>query len=231
MIIAGFQKSTFLDYPGKISALIFTYGCNLRCGYCHNPELVVLPCSRSTLVKEEEVLTFLEKRKDFLDALVITGGEPTLQKDLIQFIQRVKDIGLLVKLDTNGTDPKIVEKILDMNIVDYWAMDIKYEEEIYMQNLQNEIQYKNIRRSIQLLMEKAEDYEFRTTYVKGIHKIESAEGIGKIIQGSKRYYIQNFRPGKTIEMGLNSSNSFSSTELKKIQRIMRRYVENVEIRE
>jgi pyruvate formate lyase activating enzyme len=123
MIISGFQKSTFLDYPGKISAVVFTYGCNLRCRYCHNPELVVAPCDRSTLVDEKDVLNFLEKRKGFLDALVITGGEPTLQKDLIPFIQKVKDIGLLVKLDTNGTDSNIVKKILDLDIVDYWAMD------------------------------------------------------------------------------------------------------------
>ena len=231
MIISGFQKSTFLDYPGKVSALIFTYGCNLRCQYCHNPELVILPCNKSTLVSEEEVLNFLKKRRNFLDALVISGGEPILQKDLIPFIRKVKDIGLLVKLDTNGTDSKTVKKILDLDIVDYWAMDVKYEEEIYMQNLEKEIQYKDIKKSIRLIIDRARDYEFRTTYVKGIHTIESAEGIGKLIKGAEKYYIQNFRPGKTIDMTLNSSNSFTPRELKKIQKIIKEYVKKVEIRD
>lgn len=231
MIISGFQKSTFLDYPDKLSALIFTYGCNLRCRYCHNPELVTLPCNMSSLVKEEDILSFLKKRKDFLDALVITGGEPTLQNDLIPFIKKVKDIGLLVKLDTNGTNSVIVKEILDLDIVDYWAMDIKYEEEIYKQNLQEDIQYKEIRESIKLIMDRARDYEFRTTYVKGIHTIESVRGIGELIKGAKRYYIQNFRPGKTIDMGLNISNSFTLNELKKMKNEMKKYVKDTEIRQ
>ncbi len=231
MLISGFQKSTLLDYPGKVSALIFTYGCNLRCEYCHNPELVVLPCNKTNITTNEEVLSFLKSRKDLLDALVITGGEPTLQKDLIPFIKEVKKIGLLVKLDTNGTNSKIVKELLDLDIVDYWAMDIKYEDEIYEQNLQKDVQYEEIKRSIKLIKERARDYEFRTTYVKGIHSIKSAEGIGKLIEGSKRYYIQNFRPGKTINPGLNRSNSFTPKELKQIEKTIKKYIKEVEIRE
>jgi pyruvate formate lyase activating enzyme len=185
----------------------------------------------SSLVKEEDILFFLKKRKDFLDALVITGGEPSLQNDLIPFIKKVKDIGLLVKLDTNGTNSVIVKEILDLDIVDYWAMDIKYEEEIYKQNLQEDIQYKEIRESIKLIMDRARDYEFRTTYVKGIHTIESVRGIGELIKGAKRYYIQNFRPGKTIDMGLNISNSFTLNELKKMKNEMKKYVKDTEIRQ
>ena len=230
MVIAGFQKSTLLDYPGKVSALIFTYGCNLRCEYCHNPELVTLPCKRSSIVKEEDVLNFLKRRKQFLDALVITGGEPTLHTDLIPFIKKVKRLGYLVKLDTNGINSKIVENILDLNIVDYWAMDVKYEEDLYKQSLKNDIEYNEIKRSIQLIMERANDYEFRTTYVKGIHTLESANGIGKLIKGAKRYYIQNFRPGKTINPLLSNRNSFLDNELESIQMIMHKYVKNVEMR-
>jgi len=231
MLITGFQKSTLLDYPGKVSALIFTYGCNLRCEYCHNPELVILPCLKENVVKEEEVLSFLKKRKPLIDALSITGGEPTLQNDLIPFIQKVKALGLLVKLDTNGTRSKIVKEILDLDIVDYWAMDIKYEKEIYEQELGETIEYDEIKESIKLIMKKARDYEFRTTYVKGIHTVESAEGIGKLIKGAKRYYIQNFRPGKTINPSLNRTNSFTSKELKDIQKIINKYVNSSEIRE
>lgn len=231
MLITGFQKSTLLDYPGKVSALIFTYGCNLRCEYCHNPELVILPCTKASITKDEEVFSFLKSRKNLLDALVITGGEPTLQKDLIPFIKKVKDIGLLVKLDTNGTNSKIVKELLDLDIVDYWAMDIKYEDEIYKQNLQENIEYEEIKESIRLIKERARDYEFRTTYVKGIHTIKSAEGIGKLIEGSKRYYIQNFRPGKTINPTLNRSNTFTQKELKQIKKIIKKYIKEVEIRE
>ena len=231
MLITGFQKSTLLDYPGKVSALIFTYGCNLRCKYCHNPELVILPCTKESIIKDEEIFTFLKSRKTLLDALVITGGEPTLQSDLIPFIKKVKDIGLLVKLDTNGTNSKIVKELLDLDIVDYWAMDIKYEDEIYKQNLQENIEYEEIKESIRLIKDRARDYEFRTTYVKGIHTIKSAEGIGKLIEGSKRYYIQNFRPGKTINPTLNRSDSFTQKELKQMKNSIKKYIKDVEIRE
>lgn len=231
MLISGFQKSTLLDYPGKVACILFTYGCNLRCEYCHNPELVIFPCQKESIIKEEEIFSFLNSRRDLLDAVVITGGEPTLHNDLIPFIKKIKDMGYLVKLDTNGTRSEIVKEILDLDIVDYWAMDIKYEKELYTQNLQESIEYKEIERSIELIMKRGRDYEFRTTYVKGIHTVESAEGIGKLIKGAKSYYIQNFRPGKTINPGLNRSNSFTPKELKDIKKRVSIYVENVEIRE
>lgn len=230
MIITGFQKSTLLDYPGKVSALIFTYGCNLRCQYCHNPELVIQKCLKKNIIEEETVISFLKERKGLLDALAITGGEPTLQPDLIPFIKKVNRLGYLVKLDTNGTRSDDVKKILDLDIVDYWAMDVKYEEELYKQNLINSIPYSEIQNSIKLIIKKAKDYEFRTTYVKGIHTLKSAEGIGKLIKGAKRYYIQNFRPGKTIDHSLNFSNSFTEDELIQIKKVMNKYVKDVEIR-
>lgn len=230
MLITGFQKSTLLDYPGKVAGLIFTYGCNLRCEYCHNPELVTQPYIPSSVISEDYIFKFLKSRKGLLDAVVITGGEPTIQSDLIPFIQSIKKLGYLVKLDTNGTDSKIVKKILDLNIVDYWAMDVKYEEEIYKQNLNDPISYSEIQKSIALIKNKAKDYEFRTTFVKGIHTLKSARGIGELIKDSKRYYIQNFRPGKTINPSLNFSNSFTEDELQNIKKEMLKYVNNVEIR-
>ena len=131
MLISGFEKNSLLDYPGKISSIIFTYGCNLDCSYCHNPELVIKPFQRESSISEDTVLSYLAKRKGVIDALVITGGEPTLQHDLITFIKKVKDIGYLVKLDTNGVLDKIVKEILELDIIDYWAMDIKYPSEYY----------------------------------------------------------------------------------------------------
>lgn len=230
MLISGFQKSTLLDYPGKLAALIFTYGCNLRCEYCHNPELVIQSFKKNSSITEEDIFSFLEKRKNLVDGVVITGGEPTIQKDLISFIKKIRNMGFLVKLDTNGTNSKIVKKILEMNIVDYWAMDIKYDKEIYIQNLENKVKYEEVEKSIKLIMENAKDYEFRTTYVKGIHTSDSIKGIGELIKGSKRYYIQNFRAGKTINPALNSSNSFTQQELEKFKKLMQKYVKNVEIR-
>ena len=230
MLISGFQKSTLLDYPGKLACLVFTYGCNLRCEYCHNPELVIQPFRKDIAVSEEDIFSFLQKRESLIDGVVITGGEPTLQKDLIPFIKKIKDMGFLVKLDTNGTNSKVVKKILDLDIVDYWAMDVKYDRDIYIQNLETKVNYEEIEKSIKLIMENSKDYEFRTTYVKGIHTIDSANGIGELIKGSKRYYIQNFRSGKTINPILNSRNSFTQEELEKLKKTMEKYVKDVEIR-
>jgi pyruvate formate lyase activating enzyme len=227
MLISGFEKNTLLDYPGKISSIVFTYGCNLKCRYCHNPELVIEAIKQESVISEEQVLSYLKKRKGLIDALVITGGEPTLQKDLISFIRKVKDLGYLVKLDTNGSFSSIVEEILDLDIIDYWAMDIKYPSEYYEEY---EIEFEPIKRSAELIMKKAKDYEFRTTYVKGIHTIDDAQGIGEIIKGAKRYYIQNFRKGKTIDPTLDNSNSFTEDELDQIKNIVSKYVKQVEIR-
>ena len=230
MLITGFQKSTLLDYPGKIACILFTYGCNLRCEYCHNPELVISPYRKSSVVNEDEIFSFLKERQDLLEAVVITGGEPTLHLDLIPFIKKIKEMGYLVKLDTNGTNSKIVKEILDLDIVDYWAMDVKYETEIYKQELEESIEYEEIEESIRLIQERGKDYEFRTTYVKGIHTLKSVKGIGKLIKGSKKYYIQNFRPGKTINPKLNNRNSFTQNELESMKKEMQKYVRNVEIR-
>jgi len=227
MLIAGFEKNTLLDYPGKIASIIFTYGCNLRCSYCHNPELVIHPCNKAALISEDEVVEYLKKRKVLIDGLVITGGEPTLQKDLISFIKKIKNLGILVKLDSNGVLDNIIEEIINLNIVDYWAMDVKYPSEYYKEY---EIDIKAIKHSIEIIMNSGKDYEFRTTYVKGIHSIEDAKDIGELIKGAQNYYIQNFRKGKTIDPKLNSSNSFTQKELEKIKKIISKYVKNVVIR-
>ncbi|NLZ24415.1 anaerobic ribonucleoside-triphosphate reductase activating protein [Candidatus Dojkabacteria bacterium] len=230
MLIAGLEKSSLLDYAGKISSVIFTYGCNLRCEYCHNPELVIHPCRKEMIIPEREVFKFLESRIGLIDGVVITGGEPTIQPDLIPFIKKIKDLNYLVKLDTNGTNPTIIKEIISLNIVDYWAMDVKYSKELYKQKLTENIDYKDIEESINLIKDNAKDYEFRTTFVKEIHSIDTAKEIGRIIKGSKKYYIQNFRPGKTINPNLTNSNSFTQKELEELREIMIKYVKKVEIR-
>jgi pyruvate formate lyase activating enzyme len=227
MLIAGFEKNTLLDYPGKVASIIFTYGCNLRCPYCHNPELVIKPIDKKNLFSEESILNYLKKRKGLIDALVITGGEPTLQKDLVPFIRKAKDLDILVKLDTNGTNDDIVEHIISLNIVDYWAMDIKYPSELLEDY---GIDAQKVKNSIEMIMNSGKEYEFRTTYVKGIHNIDDAVNIGKMIEGENNYYIQNFRKGKTIDPKLNETNSFTQKELEEIKEKISPYVKKVKIR-
>ena len=227
MLIAGFEKNTLLDYPGKVASIIFTYGCNLRCPYCHNPELVTQPCKKENIFSEEYILEYLKSREGLIDALVITGGEPTLQKDLIPFIRRVKDLGLLVKLDSNGVLEEVIKEIMSLNIVDYWAMDIKYPSEYFEEY---GIDSKAVKNSIEMIMNSGREYEFRTTYVKGIHDIKDAKSIGEMIKGATNYYIQNFRKGKTIDSKLNQSNSFTQKELEEIKSVISPYVKSVTIR-
>jgi len=228
--ITGLEKSSLLDYPGKISAIIFTHGCNLRCPYCHNPELVIDGFNKSGSFSEEDVLPFLESRKGKLDALVITGGEPLVQRDLLPFIKKVKDIGFLVKLDTNGTFPDRLKDFIETGLIDYIAMDVKYPKSEYIKESMIPGMGKKIEESIKIIMDSGLDYEFRTTYVKPLHSFESAEEIGKMIKGAKNYYIQNFRSGKTINPTLTKENSFTTKELEQIKEVIEKYVENVQIR-
>lgn len=231
MVIAGLEKVSLLDYPGKVSSVIFTYGCNLRCPYCHNPELVIEELSKSESLQEEYVLDFLKKRKKLLDGVVITGGEPLIHKDIEKFVQKIKDIGLLVKLDTNGGYPKRLKSLLKKDLLDYIDMDIKYSEDIYKKGLNGGRPIPNIRESIDIIMNSGIDYSFRTTFVKFLHTVESVDEICKMIQGAEMYYIQNFRAGKTIDPSLDSTFSFDRKELKKMKGRASHFVKTVIIRD
>lgn len=250
MIFVGIQKTTLLDYPGKVAATVFTYGCNFRCPFCHNPETVIEPLKEEQIVPEEYVLDFLSNRKGKLDALVITGGEPLLHKDLLPFLRKVKELGFLVKVDTNGSFPDEIQKYLDLGIVDYWAMDIKNSEERYLETaglnnvgtglvpVQNRTttrvvptdMLQNIKQSISLIKNSGVDYEFRTTVVPSLHDEESMRGIGELIKGARKFYIQNFRAGKTLDKSYENKRSFTPDELSVFKKIMEEYVEQVEIR-
>ncbi|MCA9376297.1 anaerobic ribonucleoside-triphosphate reductase activating protein [Candidatus Dojkabacteria bacterium] len=232
MIIAGLEKFTLLDYPGKMSAIIFTYGCDMRCPYCHNPELVTQRLDRKNAFSVDDVIDFLQTRVDKLEAVVITGGEPTIHRDLEDVITRIRELGYMIKLDTNGGSPERVESILELGIVDYWAMDIKYGKDLYAQGVNGgrKILERDVERSIRSIMSDGVDHEFRTTVMKGMHDIDSMHKIGEMINGADNYYIQNFRPGKTIDPTLNSQNSFTQGELEDFKRIMEAYVKNVYIR-
>ena len=228
--IGGFEKSTLLDYPGKVSAVVFTHGCNLRCPYCHNPELVIDKFENDSSFSEAYVLDFLKKRVGKLDGVVVTGGEPLIQKGILDFIHRIKDMGFLVKLDTNGMLPGKLKDALGTGDIDCVAMDVKYSKEGYRTFSGLKGVNKKIQESIDLILSSGLDYEFRTTYVKGIHTKESVEEISKMIKGSKDYFIQNFRSGKTIDMELSPQNSFTDKELKEFKKIASQYIPKVKIR-
>ena len=188
--IKGFQPCSLVDYPGNIAATIFLGGCNFRCHYCHNPELVLAP-GKIEPIDEEVVIEYLKKRKGMLDGVVITGGEPCLSVGVIDLIKAIKEIGLLVKLDTNGTHPEVLEKALPL--VDYVAMDIKSSLERYEEVCGTRVDTDNILKSIQLIRERAIDYEFRTTMVRSYVAEDDIDKICSWLDGSKKYAIQQFK--------------------------------------
>ena len=202
MLISGLQKLTLLDYPGKTAAIVFTYGCNFRCPFCHNALLVTE--KMQDVIPEEEVLAFLEKRRGLLDAVCITGGEPTLQKDLKEFIVKVRALGYAVKLDTNGSNPVLLDALLTEGLLDYVAMDIKNAPDKYSLTAGTDVDFNNILKSIELIKTKAPDYEFRTTVTRELHSeayiLSAAELVGK---GSK-YYLQQFKDSGCLISGGHS---------------------------
>lgn len=215
MKIGGFQKVSLIDYPGKISAVVFTQGCNFRCPFCHNPELVD-PERFANRIPEPDILAFLEKRKGRLDAVVITGGEPTLQSELIPFTIHLKAMGYLIKLDTNGALPDVLENMLGRRLIDYLAMDIKAPLERYGEITKTKTDVERIRRSISLIMGSGVDYEFRTTAVRSLLGLQELEAIGRLIPGAKRFVLQKFVPTKTLDRNYLGESSYSDGELKTV---------------
>ena len=225
MKIAQLLPTTLIDYPGKVAALAYTAGCNFRCPFCHNSELV-LPEKIKTmpLIPENDVLYFLRERGNFLDALSITGGEPTLHDDLPRFIKRVKQLGLLVKLDTNGSRPEVLKELFDDHLLDYVAMDVKGPAERYSELAGVTVDLGAIGRSIKLIMHNAPDYEFRTTVAPTITP-EDIENTVELVQGAKRYFLQAFvvPEGKDlVDPTWNEKRALSKTELEGVWEKIRR---------
>ena len=230
MLIGGIQKTSLLDYPGKISAIIFTQGCNFRCPYCHNPELLKTG-ENASLVSVSSVLDFLKTRIGKLDGVVITGGDPCLHKDLPEFIKAVKQLGFLVKLDTNGSFPGMLENLINENLIDYIAMDIKAPFEKYSSIAGCDIDIEKIKRSVHLVLESGIDYEFRTTVVKSMLAYDDFEKIGNEIHGAKRYYLQKFVPTKTLDTKLlRAGENYSEAEFLKICEQLRLHINFVGVR-
>lgn len=236
MTIGGLQKITLIDYPGKISCTVFCLGCNFRCPFCYNAELV-LPekIKEQSRVDEKEFFNFLKERKGLLEGVVLCGGEPCFCKDLPDFIRKIRKLGYLVKLDTNGSNPKMLKDLIDEKLIDYVAMDIKaplaqfpisnYQFPKYEKATGTKVDLDKIKKSVEIIKNSGIDYEFRTTVVPGIHTKEDIVEIAKWIGGPKvKYYLQNFRPEKTIDPEYEKCRPFNQAELELIRKECNNYV-------
>ena len=227
MNISGFNKLTLLDYPGKLACIIFTQGCNYKCGFCQNSGLI--KCSKSQLVNKDEIITYLNKRKGLLDGVVISGGEPTIQPELISFIKQIKDMGFLIKLDTNGSNPKVLERLIKNGLVDYIAMDIKsiFDEYELVVNL-TKVNILSIKESIKIIKNSGINHEFRTTIIKNYHDINKIESICEYLGKDEHYYLQNFEDSENV---LDKKLvSFTKEMLINIQKILKVKFPNVVVR-
>ena len=229
MIIHGLQKMTLVDYPGKVAAILFTGACDFRCPFCQNASLVLDPSSEPE-IPEEEIFDYLKKRKGMLEGVVVTGGEPTVHSDLLEYMGRIKDLGYSVKRDTNGYRPDVLKKAVNGGYADYVAMDIKnslgkYAETAGVKNLFTPL----IEESISFLKEGHVPYEFRTTVVHELHSDEDFEKIGKMCEGCDRFYLQTFSDkGDIIKKGLTAP---SPEDMERYIKILRKYIRNVLLRD
>lgn len=226
MKISGLQKVTLLDYPGKVAATVFTPGCNLRCPFCHNASLVLQPGGED--FPPEEVLGFLKKRRGVLDGVCVSGGEPLLQPDLSDFLGRVQALGFAVKLDTNGTNPALLGRLIREGLVDYVAMDVKNSRERYGQTVGVPgFDCSAVEESVSLLLRGTVDYEFRTTVVRGLHDDESFSAIADWIGSAKRYFLQNFVDSGDL---ISPCEGFSRQEMEGFLRLLSGRMAHVELR-
>ena len=231
MLIGGFMKQSFIDFPQTLSSIIFTNGCNLNCWYCHNRQLINGNSQENYSI--DKIYEFLESRKNFIEGVVISGGEPTIQPDLESVIDKIKSLNLKVKLDTNGTNPKVLKHLMTTNKIDYVAMDIKnslknYDKIICLNIDQDKIKnlIDNIKESVEtLLNQDVIDYEFRTTFSPDI-SLEDIEEIGKLISGAKRFYLQKYNPVSNQILTI----PHTLTDFENAIKIMKNYVPNSNIR-
>lgn len=229
MQIHGLQKLTLVDYPGYVASILFTGACNFRCPFCQNASLVLAP-DEEPVIPDEEIFSYLESRKGKLEAVVVTGGEPTIQKDILEYLARLKVLGYKVKLDTNGYRPDVLKSAIERGLVDYVAMDIKNSLDMYAETAG--LKFFNaelVMESVDILMSDRVDYEFRTTVVKEYHNEENFKKIGKWLKGAKRYYLQSFVASEDI-IGENL-NSPTLEDLQNYQKLLKSYIKTVSIRD
>ncbi len=228
MRIAAVQKTTLLDFPGKVACTVFLSGCNLRCPFCHNGGLVLPEQMETETVTPEALLAFLDRRKGILDGVCITGGEPTIQKDLPELLRSIRERGMLVKLDTNGSQPEVLKELMKQNLLDYVAMDIKNCPERYRETCGGIDLLSQVRDSAAALMEGNTEYEFRTTVSHPYHNAQSIAEITQWLQGAKRYFLQNFvDSGHLVGSGMTP---MTEQEMKALLQAAQQYIPNTQIR-
>ena len=269
MNIGGIEKLTLIDFPGEIAAIVFTQACNFRCQFCYNPMLVLSASERNwpkglgkdyikkdhSLIPESDLFSFLKSRIGKISGVVITGGEPTLQSDLPEFIGKIKEMGFKVKLDTNGTIPEMIKMLIgnqeigrlgkkdqeisnsqipkfpNSQIIDYLAMDIKAPLDKYEDVVGVKVDKEKIKKSIKLIMESGIPYEFRTTLVPGLHTKDDIAKVGELIKGADKWFLQFFKSDtELINKDFEGKNKFTSKEMEEMKKIAEKYVERVEIR-
>ncbi len=228
MIIAGLQKSSLIDYPNEIAAVVFTSGCNFRCPFCHNGGL--LEDKKSQKITPEEVLDFLKTRQNKLQGVVISGGEPTLHKDLEDFIIKIRDLGFKIKLDTNGSNPSVLIDLVNKNLIDYVAMDIKSPLKKYKEATNSNIDTENIKESIDFLLKGKVDYEFRTTVVKESLSFDDFRIIAQEIKGAKRYFLQKFISEHAFDETFRDKTTYTKEEFEKIKEILSASIKEIYVR-
>lgn len=226
MNLQGYQKLTLLDFPGKVACTVFTGGCNFKCPFCHNASLVLSPNAYTSA--QEDIFIYLASRRGIIDGVCITGGEPLLQPDIEDFIIKVKELGLLVKLDTNGSFPDKLKNLIDKGLLDYVAMDIKSSKENYSKLCGVDASIENIEKSVEIITTSGVPYEFRTTAVKELHTKEDFLNIGIWLKGAEKYFIQGFvDSGNLIEDGLSA---FSLEQMQEILEIVKQNIPEAELR-
>ena len=228
MKIGGFQKTSLLDYPGILSAIIWTAGCNFRCPFCYNKQLVL---GKTEIISEETILSFLEKRRGVLEGLSISGGEPLLQEDIVDFTEKVKKLNYLIKIDTNGAFPEKLKELIDKKLVDYVSMDVKAPKKKYAQLAGVKIDISKIEQSIDLIKNEVPDYEFKTTIVPGMLDKKDIVEIAKWLEGSKQFYLQQFKSDSPlISSKLNDVVPYSKEELNEILQEIKPFFKNCSLR-
>lgn len=224
------RDMSLLDYPGKVSCVVFLPGCNFRCPFCFNPGFVLIPEKQPT-IPEGHFFWFLEERRQWLDGVAITGGEPTLSRGLPDFIAEIKKRGYLVCLETNGSNPKMLDELIKEKLLDYIAMDIKGPLERYSEIVGASVNKRDIQRSVDLVRTSGLEYEFRTTFVPGLVGKQDVEKIGIWLKGSRLYGVQRFVPWNTLDKSFETKATFSRKNLEHIAQIAGNFFKNVEIRQ
>ena len=232
MLIGGLQKMTLIDYPGKVAATVFLVGCNFRCHFCHNPKLVVSrPGVEDSILHEDEVIDFLKSRKNLIEAVCVTGGEPTVQPDLAKFLLRLRQLGLLIKLDTNGARPEVIESLIGAGLLDYLAMDIKAPWAKYQAVTQKDISVDKLKQSVKLIIDSGLPHEFRSTVLPALHSLEDILEMAKQVRGAQAFYVQQFRPLEDlVDKNFSTESKYAWRDLEKILTQIKAWFPKAEVR-